>query len=358
MFRSWQALRSQINHGLWRGKGEAERLLAITETSEELRERLDLRRQEAGESIESFARDVKLIGHRAYQKTADPAMLEHILIKEFVNGLDNKVSRERVILKAPKTLTEAAQFARFLESAVRVARNHSTSSSTPSTVSNLGFSGRGSSSGPRAFAPRGREQSMTRDINFRGRRRGRSSGHRTFSTESRASSSGLKFGQSQQQSPRAIKCFNCQKVGHYARECRNRSGEGYAQGQGSTGNWRERRPQSRHYSNIKHRVSTVGPASEQEVIEEEGEVAEASGYTANCISAADVNEPGKPSSLHQSRKLLAVPGVINGLHCPGLLVDCGSPSRWSELKCGSRSGSHTTNFKFNKKSFTESHEMA
>ena len=72
-------------------------------------------------------------------------------------------------------------------------------------------------------------------------------------------------------------------------------------------------------------MSTVGPASEQEIIEEEGEVAEALGYTANCISAADVNELGKPSSLHQSQKLLTVPGVINGLQCPGLLVDCGSP---------------------------------
>ena len=38
-------------------------------------------------------------------------MLEHILIKQFVNGLNNEVSRERVILREPKTLTEAAQFA-------------------------------------------------------------------------------------------------------------------------------------------------------------------------------------------------------------------------------------------------------
>ena len=67
-----------------------------------MRERLDLRRQEAGKSIESFARDIKLIGHCAYPKAADPAMLEHILIKQFVNGLSNVVSRERVILKAPK----------------------------------------------------------------------------------------------------------------------------------------------------------------------------------------------------------------------------------------------------------------
>ena len=36
---------------------------AITETKEELTEKLDLRRQEPGESIESFARDIKPIGH-------------------------------------------------------------------------------------------------------------------------------------------------------------------------------------------------------------------------------------------------------------------------------------------------------
>ena len=99
-------------------------------------------------------------------------------------------------------------------------------------------------------------------------------------------------------SPRAIKCFNCQKFGHYARDCRNSSGTGYDQGQGTAGNMRERRPQSRPYSNFKHRVSTVGPSSEQEVIKEEGEVAEASGYTANCMSSADINKPGKPSALY------------------------------------------------------------
>ena len=39
---------------------------AITEKKEELREILDLRFQEANETIESYARDIKLIGHKAY----------------------------------------------------------------------------------------------------------------------------------------------------------------------------------------------------------------------------------------------------------------------------------------------------
>ena len=142
-------------------------------------------------------------------------MLKHILIKQFVNGLNHEVSRERVILKAPKTLTEAEQFARFSESAVQITRNHCTSTSTPSTVSSVGFRGRGSSSGPRGFATCGREQSVTRDNKFCGRGRGRSSGRETFSMGSRSSSSNPKFGQSkqksQQQSPRAI-VFQLSKV--------------------------------------------------------------------------------------------------------------------------------------------------
>ena len=78
-------------------------------------------------------------------------MLEHILIKQFFNGLNNEVSRERVILKAPKTLTKAAQFARISALAFRVARNHSAAPSSSSTVSRLDFRGRGSSIGPRGF---------------------------------------------------------------------------------------------------------------------------------------------------------------------------------------------------------------
>ena len=213
-------------------------------------------------------------------------MLEHILIKQFVNKLSNEVSRERVILKAHKTLTEAAQFARFAKSAVRVAKNHSTAASTPSTVSSLGFRARGSSSGPSGFASRGREQSTTRFGGFRGRGRGRSMKREAFNSESRASSSRQKCKQNQQQDPKAVKGFNCQKLNHYARDCR--SGSGFGQNRDTSGNWKERRYQSRSYSNFKHRVSTVGRVCDQEVIEEEGDVAEASGYTANCILSADV----------------------------------------------------------------------
>ena len=80
---------------------------AITETSDKLKVQLDLRRQNAGETIESFARDIKLIRHRAYTGK-DPEFSEDIMIHVFIQGLLNEQCRERVLLKSPKSLTEAA----------------------------------------------------------------------------------------------------------------------------------------------------------------------------------------------------------------------------------------------------------
>ena len=145
-----------------------------------------------------------------------------------------------------------------------------TAAITPSKVSSLGFRGRESSSNPSGF----REQSTTRFGDFRGRGRGRSVGRGGFNSESRSSSSGPKFGQSQQQNSRNIKCFNCQKLAHYARDCR--SGSGFGQSRDTSGNCRVRQPQSRPYSNFKHRVTTVNRVADL-VIEKNGDVAEASG---------------------------------------------------------------------------------
>ena len=50
---------------------------AITQTKEELREKRDCRFQEAGETIEAYARDIKLINHNAYPN-GDPDLLENI----------------------------------------------------------------------------------------------------------------------------------------------------------------------------------------------------------------------------------------------------------------------------------------
>ena len=66
---------------------------AITETKEELIDKLYLRRQEYGETIESFARDIKLIAHRAYLIVTDHRMLERIIIKVYKSGLCDDRSR-------------------------------------------------------------------------------------------------------------------------------------------------------------------------------------------------------------------------------------------------------------------------
>ena len=72
-------------------------------------------------------RDIKLIGHRAYTGK-DPELLEDIMIHVFIRGLIDEQSRERVLLKSSKTLTEAAQYVRFAEAATRVAKHNSASS--------------------------------------------------------------------------------------------------------------------------------------------------------------------------------------------------------------------------------------
>jgi hypothetical protein len=70
---------------------------AITETKEEVREKLDLRYQEAGETIEAYARDIKLHGHKAYPN-GDTELLKNILIKVFIHGLRDNKSRQRFLL--------------------------------------------------------------------------------------------------------------------------------------------------------------------------------------------------------------------------------------------------------------------
>ena len=54
---------------------KVKRLFRGHETKEELQNKLNLRVQEPNESIEAFARDVKLIGHKAYPK-GEPELLE------------------------------------------------------------------------------------------------------------------------------------------------------------------------------------------------------------------------------------------------------------------------------------------
>ena len=61
-----------------------------------------------------------------------------MMMQVFVNGLRNPTSKERVILYSPKTLTEAAKYARFSETAVRVA--HRTLQAAPTSVNAMNYS--------------------------------------------------------------------------------------------------------------------------------------------------------------------------------------------------------------------------
>ena len=52
------------------------------------------------------------------------------MIQVFIRGLRDEQSRKRVLLKSPKTLTEAAQYALVAEAATRVAKHNPASSTT------------------------------------------------------------------------------------------------------------------------------------------------------------------------------------------------------------------------------------
>ena len=282
---------------------------SITETKEELRDKLDLRFQEAGETIEAYARDINLIGHKAYPN-GDPDLLENILINVCIHGLRDDMSRERVLLYSPQTLTEAAQYARFSEAAVRVTKNRG-APTTASTVNSMNYRGNFNKRG------RGRGSSNSRGRSFsrggfrqgtdRGRQRGQSHnpsfGNRNFSSNGRGgncSSRGQK-----------VRCFNCNKMGHMAKNC-----------------WAPKRQASRgrgggQAGRFQNRVSAVGNALPERQ-QEERDTAGASGYTANGINAIPTRGH-RASPFHRMRKLCGVPGKINETLHSQLLVDYGSP---------------------------------
>ena len=56
----------------------------------------------------------------------------------FVSGMRDPTSKKRVILYSPKTLTEVAKYARFSETAVRVA--HKTPQAAPTSVNAMNSS--------------------------------------------------------------------------------------------------------------------------------------------------------------------------------------------------------------------------
>ena len=96
-FEAARHLGIQYNTDFDIAKEKLKAYFAITETPEEIKEKLALRRQEAGETIESFARDIKLIGHKAHTGK-DPELLKDIMIYVFIRGLRDEQSRKRTAL--------------------------------------------------------------------------------------------------------------------------------------------------------------------------------------------------------------------------------------------------------------------
>jgi hypothetical protein len=207
-------------------------------------------------------------------------------------------------------LTEAAQYARFSETAVRVARN----SSAPPTTSSVnavsyyrGFRGsRGRNYNNRfqrgGFGQHGFRGTMQKPF-YRGRQQGppQMSVTRNFGSHNRTVNVTHRGG---------IRCYNCGRLGHMARDCRSQKPQHSIFG-GRRGRGR-----------FQNRVSAVQQSTTAPLNPDQR--AEASGYTANSInSIPSGTKRESPFSSH--RKLCSVSGIINNQHYSQILIDSGSP---------------------------------
>ena len=75
--------------------------------------------------LEDFALEVRVLASPAF-KGIEITIIETLMIKQFVEGLRNSNTRNRLIIKRPATLTEAVHFARLSEMATRGARGNKT----------------------------------------------------------------------------------------------------------------------------------------------------------------------------------------------------------------------------------------
>lgn len=308
---------------------EAKKLLkdyfAVTETPEELREKLNLRVQQPNESIEAFARDLRLIGHKAYPGEDSP-LLENILINIFQNGLRDPKSRELVLLHRATNLTEAAQYARFSETAVRVAQGRPSPAQT-SSVNAVSFQrGRGSKFRSRGAPQRGSNFCNTRgaygpyhNVRFQ-------QDARTVPTFSATRGRGGTFRGGR--GGNIARCYNCNRQGHIAKDCRacfNCGRTGHvakncrAQRQPQN-QWRQGATSQR--GRPQYPVSTMQKADEAQHEQESQQGA--ARYPVNSISTVPANKQ-TTSPYHRTRKLCSVPGQINNKELDHILVDCGSP---------------------------------
>ena len=82
----------QSDNAVYRGRDEAQGSLRSTETPEELREKLTHQVQDTRKTIEYFAREIRDLASSAF-KGLETAILENIMIKQFVDGLGNANTR-------------------------------------------------------------------------------------------------------------------------------------------------------------------------------------------------------------------------------------------------------------------------
>ena len=88
----------------------------------ELRSRFQMRMQEGNESLENYARELRVLAARAFPKaTAD--MLDTLMVQQFVLGIRDVETKTRLILKKCTTLQEALNAARLSEIADKTGRS-------------------------------------------------------------------------------------------------------------------------------------------------------------------------------------------------------------------------------------------
>ena len=147
------------------------------------------------------------------------------MIHVFVRGLRDEQSRERVLLKSAKSMTDAAQYARFAESATRVTKQNTASSTTTINAINprgVGYEDAKHSGGcnlqqqqPQNNNGKGHQWQLGQGP--QGAQRGNfRSKHSAFAKTPQHASNQNKPAR------RARNCYNSGTPGHYARECRSK----------------------------------------------------------------------------------------------------------------------------------------
>ena len=186
------------------------------ETPEELRGQFQLRRQEPEESIERYSRELRVLAAKAFPN-AEEEMLQTLMVTQFVNGIRDPDTRARLILRRCKDLHEAVSAARLSEVANRTVR-----SSKPTAVFAVGDARRYPSY--RQQNPRPQWQQFNNQSQRQFGPIGQRFGPPQYFNQNQRPYGGWppssSFPRAAQTFPFKGTCFNCQKVGHRARECR------------------------------------------------------------------------------------------------------------------------------------------